>query len=152
MMYRDAVLADVDQIIVMMRAMHAESGTHRGFPFSESDARFILTKVLTDTAPNVFFKVAMDGDVLAGGFFGEVIDDLWTSAKVAFDHGFYVYPDYRKGAIALVLIRKFLAWAQQRANLIRISVNAGIENEVAERFVGLCGLERRGALFGLEVH
>ncbi len=150
---------DVDAILDAMKAMHEESGTYGRFPLNMGDCRAILEALIANKQDNVFIRIATDDEagVCAGFVAAEVLPDLWTDALITSDHGVYVRPEYRGGAgkglgrgVAVHLMTDYILWAKRNADMIRVAVVAGIDDDQGGAFMEAQGLEPRGRFYGME--
>ena len=141
-MIRDLIADDVNEIIELGALMHQESPLG-GFTFNRERATYILSDILGDTA--VFAMGYFHEGKLAGMLIGEVSTHLFVDVQIAADIVFYVAPG-RRGAVASKrLIDQFKAWsAEIRADITRVQVDAGIDNDRACAFLGHLGFEPKG--------
>lgn len=155
--YRPVEVRDIPLVVDIMAAMHAESTVYRKFDFDRDEVAEILEAVLgAGTTQRVFRQAAFvhgpgEQVTIGGMILAEVVDDVWTSARITSDHGVYVRPEHRGGRMAMILMDQYITWARQNADIVRVAVVAGINDEQAGKFMEHAGLQRRGAFYGMEI-
>lgn len=144
---RAAELKDIPSILGMMRSMHSESETFGQFVFDEDKALNLLNVLLAGD-DCVFFMVVEHHDELIAMMAGQVIDDLWTTSKMATDYGLYVMPEHRGKASGYWLLQRFLTWAEPRCDFVKVQITVDIENDKAAKVFSGSGLEKSGYVYG----
>ena len=148
--FRQASLGDIDELIDAAETMYNESAFHSAHPLNREKMRYIIDGILTDQPENVFLEVCAEGSMIIGFIAGEVVDEMWSDRKVASDHAFYVRKDWRRSGIATQLIMDFVNWAREHEAYIRMSVSAGINDEIGRDFMLKGGFEERGYIMGID--
>jgi hypothetical protein len=147
-----AALQDIPEIVECMEQMHSESPVHSRYPFKADDVHYVLTKVLMEKDPaRQFLKIAVDPSSreVVGVVGAEVIDDIWSMAKVTGAHLMYVKPGAPRET-GLDLIGHYLDWARKNADRIETQINAGIDDERVGQLMEAYGLAPRGRIYGQE--
>lgn len=101
-----------DQVIQLAHEMHAESVFHRHIPMDEKKLAHQLeaAAVLGD----YYFKLAVRGDEVLGGFFGAISSIYFSNERVAKDLAWFVTRTRRGSAAAVLLVQDFEAWARAK--------------------------------------
>lgn len=108
---RAATPDDVDAMVSMGRALHAESPRYRDKAFSEEKLR-ALASLITEPADNQLFMVAEVGGIVAGMMVC-VLSERWFSyEKFATDLTLYVKPEFRGTSAFPRLVGVFEQWAK----------------------------------------
>lgn len=143
---RSATLADVDALVPLCEALHAE-GAYRELRFEHDRVRHTLTHAIAH-APHRCVLVAQRDEELVGLLAGHLETYLCSSERFACDTAFYVRPSRRNGVAARALVAAFRRWADERgARELCMGVSSGIHPERTGRFLGTLGLVPAGSLF-----
>lgn len=135
-MIRDATHADIPRLLILGEQMHAES-RYRGLPYSAEKMAGLFAG-LVDGGDGCLLVAEKAGGVV-GVFAGWCAPHYFTDARVASDFGLFVEPAHRGGALAALLLRRFVAWARDRgAVLIDAGITTGVHLEATTRMY--CGL------------
>ncbi|MCC7063242.1 MAG: GNAT family N-acetyltransferase [Planctomycetes bacterium] len=138
---------DIEEVLVMARAMHAEAPEYRDMDFSDEKVRRMLrTMCGTLLVPSSLCAlVAEEGGKLIGMMGGFAVEHFFGHDKTASDYVLYVAPEHRRGTTAVRLIRQFEKWAvAQGVRTIIPGVTTGTNNEVASGLYAKLGYERNG--------
>lgn len=137
MIIRRAAIEDLDALIALGAAMHAESPRYSRLPFSEERVRAIAEHVISQGIALVAVS-AMGGIV---GMLAGIVSQHWFStALIASDLVFYVAPEHRGGRAFFRLVREFEYQAAERgASEVQIGLSTEVNTEAA---AGCC--ERLG--------
>ena len=125
---RNAVLADVDQLVEMGRAMQAEGPGFQKLTYAPEKVRAFITALAQNEKSLVL--VAEDQGKIVGVFMGHNAPQWWSHDTITMDFALYVYPDYRGGTTAMRLLRKYKDWgAAQGAKIIGLGMSSGVTTE-----------------------
>lgn len=144
---RNAVEADVDQLVEMGRAFHKESPRYNRLTFSGEKVaaliRWAIASTMVCPAEGGILVAEKDGTIVGmmGGF---VMQPWFSEDRIASDYGIYIAPEHRgSGKIALLLVRAFEAWAASKGvTELSPGVTADINAEQVIRFYEKLGYER----------
>lgn len=129
---RRAAPADLDTLVEMARALHAESPQYRSEPFEPQVVRQWLRERMSTTAlcdDNAMF-VAESGGAIAGVLVAIIVPRWFNRRRVACELTLYVRPEHRGGFVMLHLVRAYKAWAKaQGAAKAMLGVSTGIHPE-----------------------
>jgi hypothetical protein len=90
--------------------------------------------------PNLFFRMAVQGDVLYGCFFGKVSRLFFSDQLVANDIGWWVFKERRGSAAAILLLGEFVEWAkQQGARKVMVGQTTALDVDRTTKFYEHCG-------------
>ena len=93
-----------------------------------------------NVAPDRFFKLAVRGDEVLGGFFGCTLRVFFCDQLTAKDMGWWVKESSRGGAAAILLLQAFENWARSRGARKSMVGQSGVENiERTTRLYVHCG-------------
>jgi len=102
-----------EQVVALARQMHAESASHNDMPLDE--AKLIAQLEASHSMPDtVYFRLAVRGEEVLGGFFGVVSTVYFTQEKAARDMAWFVTRDHRGSRAALLLVADFERWGKER--------------------------------------
>ena len=143
-MIRDLTSADVPAVIDLGSQMVTESVVGR-FGVNVDRSAFILSEIIG--TPTVFAQGAFNGGELIAIFIGEVSDHMFVDMTLASDLFIYSSPTARGGVNARRLTNNFTDWAYaQGADMVKLEISAGINNERACRLFHHMGFEDVGTL------
>jgi GNAT superfamily N-acetyltransferase len=145
---RRAVAADIDQLLPLCRAFHAESPHHRLLAFSDARVAELLHNVIGQSLSNWLPLVACsdDGEIVGMALFYAVPAFFSDEIEVG-ELTFWVDPDYRGSRAAHQMLNDVVKWAVQRsAARLQIGVTTGINHDQVLRFLARFGFESRGTL------
>lgn len=99
-----------EQVLVLAREMHAESVLHRDIPLDE--AKLVEQLEAAGRIGSYYFRLAVRGDEVLGGFFGHISSLYFSRERAAKDLAWFVTKAKRGSVAAVVLVRDFEAWAK----------------------------------------
>ena len=132
-----------DGVVNVAREIHAHS-IYRNMPMDESKVVRQLA-LAGGIAPDRFFKLAVRGGDVLGGFLGCTFVPFFADSLLARDLGWWVKESSRGGAAAILLLQAFESWARACGATKAMVGQSGIEN--IERTTGLyvhCGYSITG--------
>lgn len=143
---RDAELGDVEAIVEMGRAMHAESPRWRHHNFDPDKVLKLTQALIMGRLPGGVLVAEKDGHIVVGmmGFF--VTPAFFGHDKIASDFVLYLVPEQRKtGRAALNLVRAF----EQRAKAMGAvdicpGTSTGVDPDGTRRFFEKLGYRHNG--------
>lgn len=97
------------QVLQLAREMHAESVVHRGLPLNEKKLLAQLRGPITH--PDMYFRLAVRGDEVFGGFFGMISTLYFSDDRMAKDMAWFVKRESRGTYAAIKLLADFEKWA-----------------------------------------
>jgi hypothetical protein len=115
--------------------IHTHS-VYADFPMDENKLAQQLLAAGTLQSPDRYFRIAVRGARVLGGFYGCVHRVFFADVLVAKDLGWWVRQEARGGAAAMALLCDFERWAKEQG-----AVKVGIGQ------TGVEDIERTGALF-----
>lgn len=144
-MIRAATAADTPAMLVLGRAMHAES-RYAALPWDDAKVAELIGGLIA--SPDGLALVAEHDGVIVGGFLGAVDAHYFSPAKVATDFALFVAPDRRGGVLGAALLERFVAWAKARgAASVQVGITTGVHPERSARLLRACGFRDVGLLF-----
>lgn len=149
-MIRPVTPADVQIVIDMGTAMHAESAfSHLSYDRDVCEA--LGQRVLTD--PDFFAWIAEKDGEPTGFFLGHIGPYLFSRDLIATEYLWYVKPGHRGGTVSIRLMRAFIEWGKKRgAAEICMGVSTGPRMEAAVGpILERQGFMRQGAVYKLNV-
>ena len=143
-MIRAATLDDVDAILRLGEALHAES-SYRSMPFVTEKVRGLMEALIGGAG--VVFVSELAGIGVVGGIAGAVAAHWFNHELHGFDYSFFVVARYRSGTMALRLMCAFESWCRARgAVCVRLGISTGLDVEATARFYEWAGYKRIGPL------
>jgi hypothetical protein len=100
-----------DQVVEGAEEMHRNSVYH-DLPL-DRDKVVQQLAACGNLVPDRYFRIAVRGDVLLGGFFGHVRRTFFCDELLAHDMGWWVLEHARGGAAAILLLADFEVWARK---------------------------------------
>jgi hypothetical protein len=100
-----------DQAVEIAREMHANS-IYKDLPLDEAKTIRQLTASGTPLVPDRYFRIAVRGKELLGGFYGHVRRTFFCDEILAHDLGWWVKQSARGGMAAVLLLKDFEEWAR----------------------------------------
>jgi GNAT superfamily N-acetyltransferase len=143
---RRAVEADLDALLPLCAAFHAESPVHRDLAF---DARKVAELIAMATASADWLaEVACDDDgAIVGMLLLYCMEPFYSRELTVGDLTFWVDPQARGGRAAMLLMKDALAWAAMKgASVVQLGITTGINEDAAARFFSKYGFEQKGIL------
>lgn len=144
---RFATFNDIDRMVEMGAALHAESPRYRDRPFDAEKVKAFGEAFLRDESGQTCVLVAELNGKLIGMIVGVVTADWFGSALGATDITFYVDPAHRGGRAALLLVSTLEEWARDAgAERITPGISTELHVESTARFYGKIGYLPYGQL------
>ncbi|HCW18831.1 GNAT family N-acetyltransferase [Achromobacter sp.] len=144
-MIRPAQLSDIDGLLPIAAAMHAES-RFRVLDFSPDKMRSLFEH-LAQNENGCLLVVEHEGGlhgVLAGG----LAQDFFGQTVAAFEYGVYVSPARRGSMDGVRLVKAYLAWARERGALyINMGVTTGVTTDRTGALYERLGARKVGDLY-----
>ena len=132
---RRAVPADMDVLLAMGRALHAESPRYRAESYDDAKVQALTERLTGPDAPEdaTVFVATIGGAVV--GVFGVYIAESWYGHdRKASDLTVYVMPEHRGSSAFLRLLRAAEAWAVSRGAVeMSIGVSTSIHTDKTVR-------------------
>ena len=95
--------------------------------------------------PDRFFKIAVRGDEVLGGFYGCKLRVFFSGETIVKDMGWWVAPTARGGAAAALLLAAFEDWGRQVGARRAMIGQSGVENiERTRKLFEHCGYALTG--------
>lgn len=127
-----------DQVIVGAHQMHEDSIYH-DMPL-DTDKVIRQLACCGNLVPDRYFKLAVRGGVVLGGFYGHVRRTFFCDELLAHDMGWWVLRSKRGSAAAVVLLADFERWAiAQGARKLMVGQSTAINMERTTKFYEHCG-------------
>lgn len=143
-MIRDLTTDDLIAVIDLGSRMVTESAVGK-YGVNIDRSAFILHEIIG--TPTVFAQGAFKDGELVAIFIGEVSDHMFVDMKLASDLFIYSAPSARGGVHAKQLTNNFVEWAYEReADMVKLEISAGINNDRACQLFGHLGFEDVGTL------
>jgi len=124
--------------LVVAREIHAHS-IYRDMPLDEEK----LVRQLVGSGqefPDRYFRLAVRGPVVLGGFYGCVFRTFFCDEMLAKDMGWWVTEDARGGLAAIKLLADFEGWAKEKGARKCMIGQSGVENiETTAKLFMHCG-------------
>jgi GNAT superfamily N-acetyltransferase len=144
-MIRHATHSDINALLPLAAAMHAESRFH-ALDFDQNKMR-ALFEHLAGNENGCLLTVEHDGalhGVLAGG----LAQDFFGNTVAAFEYGVYVAPTRRGSMAGVRLVKTYLAWARGRgAVYINMGVTTGVTTDRTGALYERLGARKVGDLY-----
>lgn len=110
MTIRSATPQDIDELVKVGAAMHAESPRFRSLPYNPEKVRSMLQALIG--SQRGFVMVAEHGGLIEGGMVAAASEHWACDALAAFDIALFVMPDRRGGIAAARLLKAYAAWCK----------------------------------------
>lgn len=141
-----STVKDIEEIIVLCKALHDESDYYRLQPFDKERLEASLSNVVFNE--NSIALLAIQHNEIIGFFIGGLTYGLFNSELIAFDYSVYVVPEQRNGRTAIKLIKAFEEWAISKgANRFRVGTTTDINTDKTSRFYEFLGFKACGVSF-----
>ena len=128
----------IDQAAVIAKEMH-DGSIYRDMPLD-------LNKVMTQLAacgnivPDRYFRFAVRGEEVLGGFYGSVMKTFFCDDFLAQDMGWWVKSTSRGSAAAIVLLSDFEMWAKSKgAKKVMVGQSTAVNIESTTKLFKHCG-------------
>lgn len=146
---RPAVIEDLDTLVQMGIAMHAESPRYSQRSFNVDKVRKIGAKLIESGG----VCVAVNGSEILGMLAGFIAVDWFGDDRTASDYLFYVRPEHRGGRAALLLLQAFEDWGEANGATAFVPGTSTLINpEATAKFFEHLGYSRSGYGFYKQVH
>lgn len=143
---RALTVKDIQQIIMLCRALHSESTYYRLQSFDEEQLEVSLSNVVFNE--HSIALLAIQHNEMIGFFIGGLTYGLFNKELIAFDYSVYVVPQQRNGRTAIKLIKAFEAWAISKgAKRFRVGTTTAINTDKISRFYEFLGFKACGVSF-----
>jgi RimJ/RimL family protein N-acetyltransferase len=144
--------ADVEALVELARAMHAEGKSHQNITFEAPVMRGWFTAAVNQ--PNEFFcNVATKGGEIIGAMLACRAPYVFSFDQKALELGLYILPKHRGGLAAYRMVCNFIRWAkEQNCKNIKVGVTIGIDDSKAIKFYERMGFAIEGPILNREVH
>jgi len=130
---RHARPEDVEPLLAMGRALHAESPRYRRIPWVEARARGVTEAMAADPESGLFVAEVSEGRLI-GMIAGFVVPHWFSNVTYAADLTVYVDPAHRGRIVFFRLVGAFERWARaQGAGEILLGVSTDIHPEATVR-------------------
>ena len=127
-----------NQAVEIAREMHANSIYH-DLPLDEDKTIRQLAACET-LVPDRYFRIAVRGDDLLGGFYGHVRRTFFCDELLAHDMGWWVKKTARGSAAAMLLLADFEKWAKaQGARKLMVGQSTAVNIEATTKLFEHCG-------------
>lgn len=132
-----------ESMMIVAREIHAHS-IYANLPLDEVKLERQLS-ASGGIAKDRFFKLAIRGDEVLGGFYGCTLRVFFCDEMTAKDMGWWVKSSARGGAAAILLLNEFEQWARSQGCRKCMIGQSGVENitQTAKLFVN-CGYQVTG--------
>ena len=141
-MIRDLTTSDIPRILELGHLMNSES-PYNAYPLNMARTAHIMQEILGQDG--VFAQGAFNENLKAM-LIGEINQHLFMDVMIAQDLVVYSAPRARGGIHVKQLADNFRVWAKDNgADIVKIDVNAGINNDRAIPFFNKIGFDVSGA-------
>lgn len=148
-MIRHATATDIDRIVELGAAMHAESRFAR-LPYSAEKCRALVASMVANPEEMCTLVAEQQGQII-GAFLGFIEEHFFTEAKVASDFILYVKPEFRGSLAGPRMLDYFTAWAKVRGvEMIEVGISTGVCVEKSTRLYQRLGYRPVGIVFEYE--
>lgn len=126
------------------REIHAHS-LYANMPLDEAKVMRQLSAAGGAVVPDRYFRLAVRGDEVLGGFYGAVSKTFFCDELLARDMGWWVKQTARGGAAAVLLLLDFERWARAAGARKCMVGQSGVEDiERTKRLYEHCGFTLTG--------
>lgn len=108
---RRATPADIEALLAMAAAMHAESPRYRSMQFNPEKLRNLAQAITSAPHEEATILVAAAGGEILGMFVGLIAQRWFGDDRFATDLAVYVKPEHRRGGLFFRLVRAAEEWA-----------------------------------------
>lgn len=142
---RRAIAGDMEAVVALAAAFHAESPLHSTHPFNEAKVRALIGAALPD--PAWLPVVACDDEGLCGIALVYAMPMFFSEDLQAGDLAFYVTPNRRGGRAAIAMLNHIEEWAQAKSvAVIEFGINTGIRHLQSRSFFAKSGYREVGLI------
>jgi GNAT superfamily N-acetyltransferase len=138
---------DWDDALRLAKELHAESPTFRAMEFHDEAFRHYFDQVINPKQPDLVGWVLKDNAdaPVYGGMIAALIPPFYSQDKFAVDLTIFVEQNRRGGRGAVMLLKKYKAWAQYRgAKQIQLGIGTEINLQRTTRFYERMGFKVTG--------
>lgn len=129
-----------DQAVLIAREMHKNS-VYSHMPLDEGKVIAQLSGC-GKSYPDRYFRMAVRGSELLGGFYGVIRKTFFCDELTAHDMGWWIKSTARGSKAAILLLIDFADWGQQRgARVIMVGQSTGTNIERTTRLYEHCGFK-----------
>jgi GNAT superfamily N-acetyltransferase len=147
---RRATSKDTDELLALLRAMHAES-IFRSIRIDPNRLKSFIAFCI-DQPTHVCIVYENASGKIDGTMLGYVQPYFFSNELGAWDIALYVRPECRGSMIAFRLWREFKAWATTlRARVLWLGTSAGIAPARTRKFYTGLGMSEVGSLYRLSL-
>lgn len=127
-----------DGVVEIAHEMHANSIYH-DMPLDEEKVVRQLA-ASGSIVPDRFFRIAVIGDEVLGGFYGHVHKTFFCDELLAQDMGWWVKSTARGSVAAVLMLAEFEDWARtQGARKVMVGQSTAINIETTTKLFKACG-------------
>lgn len=138
---RPATQYDLDLLMDLGTAMHAESPRYGRYKYSEN--RVLQMFVSMIASPDCLLLVAEKGEEIIGAMLAMITPQWFSDELVANELTVFVAPQHRGGMAAVRLIRAYIEWAKSKgAKDIQLGVSTGVKVEETAALYRKLGLKQ----------
>lgn len=142
---------DRPDIIVMAKAMHAESPSYSKWPFVPRLVSAWIDMCLD--VPDWRCIIAREDDGEPVGFMAVgMANMIFSTEKTSDDLSLYVRPEKRGGTAALRLVKEMARWSKERGAVeLRLGITTDVDELKTVRFLEKLGFVHAGTLMKLDL-
>lgn len=142
---REAVAGDIENLVKLGQAMHAES-SYSFLPYDSDKARAVVKRWIM-AADHVLFIAELD-DIPVGGIALVLSEYMFCRERVVSDLLIYVTPGRRGNGVASALIARGRHWALQAgARELCLGVSTGVHSARTGMLYETLGFRSVGAIY-----
>lgn len=112
-MIRRHSLADVEEMLDHIQQWHSQS-RFRKTVFDRQKMKYMLTGNVNNSMFYAALIIDDKSGKIVGGLCASIMAYVWSHEAHAYDHFFYILPDYRTENAATELVENYLEWAHER--------------------------------------
>lgn len=146
---RPLAYGEVDELVGLTRAMHAEAPHYAPYPFEPAKLKAWGQLCIEDE--HWLCLLAWHGREAVGFIAVGSVEMIFSSERTIDDLGLYVLPSWRGTSCAVRLVRQMEAWAASRGKVIRLGVTTGTNPEPTTRFLNRLGYRQTGVLLTKQI-
>lgn len=146
MIIRPGTLKDIDALMPLAFAMHAESPRFSRYTFLPERARQSLEMVL-NMKERGFMLVAEQDGMLIGGMVAFSMPHFACDVVQAGDLSIFIDEQHRGGSLAARLIKAYLKWAESIGAEPSIGINTGVHPERTAQLLQALGAAQTGTTY-----
>lgn len=145
-MIRPAETKDINRIVTLSKEMHQE-GLYKDIPFDTQ--KYIST--VANCMSNGYAWVGEKDGVVIAGMLATIGEYFFSNAKITNDLGLFVSKDHRKTRLALLLLKKYVAWGKRMgASEITMGSTNGHQGSGLKKFLeNSLGFKHIGEIYKL---